>query len=106
MRPLSELDACAHRGTLAEIARVVHYAHTAFREPLEQLGRRVVAPVVDNDQLDWARIVDRQDPFYSGWNGRTLVVYGHDDRERSHQIFLRRGPGQLRGETRRGRGNR
>src|SRR5207244_13259440 len=57
------LHSGADRGTLATVARMHHQGHPRIVHCAEHLGGAVAAAVVDNHELDLARIVDVQGLF-------------------------------------------
>jgi hypothetical protein len=69
----------AHRSTLAAVARVGPQREAGVVEPGERLGGAVPAAVVDDDQLELARILHVQDPLDDRGHGRGLVVHRHED---------------------------
>jgi hypothetical protein len=74
--------AAAHRGALAEVARVAQEAHARIAERLDGRRRPVGARVVDDEHLvvPDRRVLDRRahGPQRFG-DPRRLVVRGHDD---------------------------
>src|SRR5947209_1028866 len=67
------------RRALAGVARVVVDGDPGVVDALEDLPGPVPAAVVDDHQLDLARVLDVEDLLDRGRERRLLVVNGHED---------------------------
>jgi hypothetical protein len=94
------LGGLAHGGALALVARLHHDGQARVVEAPENLGRRVPAAVVDDDEFDLARVGDVKRLLDRGGHPRFLVVHRHQDGQLDHRRTLPSPPIRQRGAGR------
>ena len=86
----------AERGALPPVPLVLVQDHTGIGELLDQLRGRIVAAVVNHDELYLARVLHRQHLANGAGNGALFIKRAHKDRNFKPRRFVKHIPITIR----------